>query len=87
MVEHCVSGAKGCGFNSQGTHILTKNVYEYTLHYKLLLITASAKCINVNINVERSFFCSSRLHLFDQKNIKINNIVKYYCKFKKLFLI
>ncbi len=26
VVEHCVSSAKGCGFNSQGTHILTKNV-------------------------------------------------------------
>ncbi len=24
VVEHCVSNAKGCGFNSQGTHILTK---------------------------------------------------------------
>ncbi len=26
VVEHCVSSAKGCGFNSQGTHILIKNV-------------------------------------------------------------
>ncbi len=26
VVEHCVSSAKGCGFNSQGTHILTTNV-------------------------------------------------------------
>ncbi len=26
VVEHCVSSAKGRGFNSQGTHILTKNV-------------------------------------------------------------
>ncbi len=26
VVEYCVSSAKGCGFNSQGTHILTKNV-------------------------------------------------------------
>ncbi len=24
VVEHCVSSAKGCGFNSQGTHILKK---------------------------------------------------------------
>ncbi len=24
VVEHCVSSAKGCGFNSLGTHILTK---------------------------------------------------------------
>ncbi len=26
VVEHCISSAKRCGFNSQGTHILTKNV-------------------------------------------------------------
>ncbi len=26
VVELCVSSAKGCGFNSQGTHILIKNV-------------------------------------------------------------
>ncbi len=25
VVEHCVSSAKGCGFNSLGTHILMKN--------------------------------------------------------------
>ncbi len=24
VVKHCVSSTKGCGFNSQGTHILTK---------------------------------------------------------------
>ncbi len=24
VVEHCISSAKGCGFNSQGTHILIK---------------------------------------------------------------
>ncbi len=26
VVEHCVNSAKGCGFDSQGTHILMKNV-------------------------------------------------------------
>ncbi len=26
VVEHCDSSAKGCGFNSRGTHILTINV-------------------------------------------------------------
>ncbi len=26
VVEHCVSSAKGCGFNSQGTHI--QNMYS-----------------------------------------------------------
>ncbi len=24
VVEHCISSAKGCGFDSQGTHILMK---------------------------------------------------------------
>ncbi len=24
VVEHCISSAKGCGFNSQGTHLLMK---------------------------------------------------------------
>ncbi len=41
VVEHCVSSAKGCGFNSQGTHLLIKK--------KSLWIKASAKCINVNV--------------------------------------
>ncbi len=26
VVEHCISNAKGCGLNSQGTHILTKKI-------------------------------------------------------------
>ncbi len=26
VVEHCVSSAKGCGFDSKGTHVLMKNV-------------------------------------------------------------
>ncbi len=46
VVEHCVSSAKGCGFNSQGTHILTKTMYNLN---KLLWM--SAKCINVNVAV------------------------------------
>ncbi len=37
VVKHCISSAKGCGFNSQGTH----------MHCKLFRIKASAKCINV----------------------------------------
>ncbi len=37
---HCVSIAKGCGFNSQGTHILEK-MYSLNAHFKLLWI----KCI------------------------------------------
>ncbi len=35
VVEHCISSAKGCGFNSQGTHILIKthslNALEFAL--------------------------------------------------------
>ncbi len=54
MVEHCVSSAKGCGFNSQGTHILIKKMYSLNaLYSKSLWIKASAKCINVNVNVKR----------------------------------
>ncbi len=26
VVEHCVSSEKGCGFDSQGTHIVIKHV-------------------------------------------------------------
>ncbi len=26
VVEHCICSAKGCGFDSQGTHIMKKNV-------------------------------------------------------------
>ncbi len=26
VVEHCVSNGKGCGFDSQGTQVLMKNV-------------------------------------------------------------
>ncbi len=28
VVEHCVSSAKGCGFDSQGTHLLMKKMYN-----------------------------------------------------------
>ncbi len=47
VVVHCVSSAKGCGFNSQGTHILKKCIVW--MHCKSLWIKASAKCINVNV--------------------------------------
>ncbi len=43
VVEHCVSSAKGCGFNSQGTHILKKCITE------LSRLKASAKCVNVKM--------------------------------------
>ncbi len=42
-LEHCISSAKGCGFNSQGTHILIKKC----IACKSLWIKASAKCIYV----------------------------------------
>ncbi len=49
VVEHCVSSAKGCGFDSQGTHILMK---MYNLNVIVVALDkASAKCINVNVNV------------------------------------
>ncbi len=47
VVEHCVSSAKGCGFDSQGTHILMKMFKQ--CNCKSLWIKASAKCINVNV--------------------------------------
>ncbi len=49
VVEHCISSAKGCGFNSQGTHILIKKRIA-RMHCKSLWIKASAKCINVSEN-------------------------------------
>ncbi len=48
VVEHCVSSAKGRGFNSQGTH-MTKKCITW-MSCKSLWIKASAKCINVNVN-------------------------------------
>ncbi len=48
VVEHCVSSAKGCGFDSQGTHIVIKTCIAW-MHCKSLWIKASAKCINVNV--------------------------------------
>ncbi len=35
VVEHCVSSAKGCGFDSQGTHILMK-MYNLNVLYVAL---------------------------------------------------
>ncbi len=49
VLEHCVSSAKGCGFNFQGTHVLTKKMDSLN---KSLWIKASAKCINVNLNIK-----------------------------------
>ncbi len=54
VVEHCVNSAKGCGFNSQGTHILRKTCIAW-MHCKSLWIKASAKCINVIFTVNAYF--------------------------------
>ncbi len=43
VVEHCVSSTKGCGFNSQETHILIIHVEP-----ECTVIHALDKCINVN---------------------------------------
>ncbi len=50
VVEHWVSSAKGCGFNSQGTHIQIKKCIA-RMYCKSLWIKASAKCINVNMYI------------------------------------
>ncbi len=71
-VEHCVSSAKCCGFNSQETHILTKI-------YSLNWLKATVKSINVIVlkiplggslqqatlitvkqNITNKSFCTSR---------------------------
>ncbi len=49
VVGHCVSSAKGCGFNSKGTHTDKKCIS--CMHFKSLWLKASAKCIHVNVNV------------------------------------
>ncbi len=51
---------KGCGFDSQGTHVLTKKCITL-LHCKLLWIKASAKCINVNVNIYNKTYIKNKL--------------------------
>ncbi len=68
VVEHCVSSAKGCGFDSQGTHILTK-MYNLNAICKSLWIKASAKCVNVNISMT---ICEADLKLFIVKKHNTN---------------
>ncbi len=48
VVDYCISSAKGCGFNSQGTHILIKKCIAW-MQCKSLWIKVSAKCINVKM--------------------------------------
>ncbi len=56
MEEHCVSSAKGCGFNSQGISELSKSLW----------IKASAKCINVNVNDLKSD-CNKSVNVFHRE--------------------
>ncbi len=49
VVEHCVSSAKGCGFNSQGTHLLIKTKEMYSLNK--LWIKASAECMHIKCKI------------------------------------
>ncbi len=64
VVEHCVSSAKGCGFDSQGTHILIKE------KCKSLWIKASAKCINVNVQAINTD-CKPKLYKNDTLVLQI----------------
>ncbi len=64
-LEHCVSSAKGWGFDSHGTHA-DKTCIAW-MHCKSIWIKASAKCINVNVIIsffqgkEKEMFCNSRV--------------------------
>ncbi len=74
VIEHCVSSKKGCGFNSQETHKLTKKFIIW-LHCKSLWIIASAKCIHLNV------------HLFALKRSWLHRDVKYLLlRFKGLLV-
>ncbi len=58
VVEHCVSSAKGCGFDSQGTHVLMK-MYNLNAIVKSLWIKASDKC-----KCNESSFCIVLFYAF-----------------------
>ncbi len=45
---------KGCGFDSQGTHVLKKKKSITCMHCKSLWIKASAKCIKKKKNKDLS---------------------------------
>ncbi len=70
-VEHCVSSTKGCGFNSQGTRILTEKKCIAWMHCKSFWIKASAKCINV----KKLIWSMSQISLFDWWEI-VHNLQK-----------
>ncbi len=76
VIKHCISRAKGCGFNSQGTHILTKHLKPKCTHCKLLWIKVSAICINVNVtkNPISSFSTLYSYVNFNFENIWVNTM-------------
>ncbi len=74
VVEHCVSNAKGCGFDSQGTQILITKCIPW-MHCKSLWIKASAKCVNVNANFKINW---SNLGSLDYPYTIWKNHVKIY---------
>ncbi len=77
VVEHCVSSAKGCGFNSQETH--TDEQCIAWMHCKSLWIKASAKCIHVNVKIR---YCDSRRILSPcEKLLQINKCSLYSLHF------
>ncbi len=49
VVEYCVSSAKGCGFDSQGTHILEKKMYNLNA-----IVSRFGKKRLINVNLERN---------------------------------
>ncbi len=78
VVKHCMSSAKGCGFNSQGTHILIKHI----IACKSLWIKASGKC---KFFVGRAGFWIGRHHQRTQSTtytlieITDSSWLKSYC--------
>ncbi len=55
-LEHCVSSAKVVGSIPREHMYWLKNVLPECTHCKSLWIKASAKCINVNVNVKSKAF-------------------------------
>ncbi len=62
VVEHCVSSANGCGFDSQRTRTLTQTCITW-MHCESLWIKASAKCIKINVMMS-VFFCWIKMEKF-----------------------
>ncbi len=80
VVEHCVSSAKGCGFNSHGTH--WQKMYNLSLVCKSLWIKVSAKCIKKwqqNLLYERRMCqCVSALSKKTVSRFALYSMNRYY---------